>query len=234
MIYNCSGCSKSGIKQRSDSNKAKPTVTKPPQENISENETIRNQTKTKLTLNLLFKKHKESVFMIFTSDGEKGYQGSGFFVSDNGVAISNYHVFEGTSKGLEIIRTAEGKELKVEEVLDYNKEKDYIIFKVSSGLGLKYIPIPIAENQPEIGEDVFAIGNPYELEHTLSTGIVSGYRNNDKWIQTTTEITHGSSGGPLLNMKGEVVGITTSGLGEANLNFALNILEVPVKRHIRN
>jgi serine protease Do len=48
-------------------------------------------------------------------------------------------------------------------------------------------------------------------------------------IQTTTEITHGSSGGPLFNMKGEVIGITTSGIGEANLNFAMNIQKLSIK-----
>lgn len=74
-----------------------------------------------------------------------------------------------------------------------------------------------------VGEDVFAIGNPKGLEHTLSKGIVSSYRENNTMIQTTTEITHGSSGGPLFNMQGEVIGITTSGVGEANLNFAMNI-----------
>lgn len=70
---------------------------------------------------------------------------------------------------------------------------------------------------------MFAIGNPKGLESTLSTGIVSSIRSSDHLIQTTAEITHGSSGGPLFNMKGEVIGITSAGLGEANLNFAVDI-----------
>lgn len=79
-----------------------------------------------------------------------------------------------------------------------------------------------------VGEECFTIGNPKGLNQTLSKGIVSGYRDFNKLIQTTTEITHGSSGGPLFNKKGEVIGITTSGLGEANLNFAINIKEIPL------
>ena len=91
-------------------------------------------------------------------------------------------------------------------------------------------PFKISKVVPEIGEDVFSIGNPRGLESTLSKGIVSAIRANNSLIQMTTEITHGSSGGPLLNMKGEVVGITSAGLGEANLNFAVNINALQLHR----
>jgi serine protease Do len=170
--------------------------------------------------------------MIYTSDGVNRYQGSGFFISSDGIAVSNYHVFEGTSQGLEVIKLASGEELKLSKVLAKNKEKDYIVFKVNSYSEKNFIPV--AKNLPEIGEDVFAIGNPQGLEHTLSSGIISGYRDNNNIIQTTAEITHGSSGGPLLNMRGEVVGITSSGLGEANLNFAVNILTLQLNLYINS
>lgn len=176
-----------------------------------------------LPLNQLFKKYHSAVFMVYTSDGEQGYQGTGFFVSSDGVAVSNYHVFEGTTKGMEVIQTANGQELKVERVIAQSSDNDYIIFKVRLNNRVQFTPIPVAQKVPEIGEDVFAIGNPHGLEHTLSKGIISGYRGEKSLLQTTTEITHGSSGGPLLNMNGEVVGITTAGVGEANLNFAVNI-----------
>ena len=118
--------------------------------------------------------------------------------------FSNYHVFEGTNIGRETIETSDGTQYRIAEVLSQSSENDFIIFKVSSSRSFNYLPIPAY--LPEVGEDVFAIGNPRGLEHTLSTGIVSGYRENNQLIQTTTEITHGSSGGPLLNMNGEVIG----------------------------
>lgn len=180
----------------------------------------------------LHKTYKSSVFLIYTSDGDSMLQGSGFFVSKGGLAVSNYHVFEGTSIGLETIVTSNGTKLKVKKVLEKSKELDFIIFIVDlAGYNIN-TPIPIATNLPEIGEDVCAIGNPQGLESTLSAGIVSSYRDDNCIIQTTAEITHGSSGGVLLNMKGEAIGITTAGYGEANLNFAINIQELGLGRYL--
>ena len=176
-----------------------------------------------LPLNQLYNKYKNSVFFIFTSDGTKNYLGTGFFISNKGLAVSNYHVFEGTTKGLEVIQTTDGKRFRVLKILEQSTKYDYIIFQVDKGDYYIANPIPIASQTSEIGDDVFAIGNPEGLSNTLSKGIVSGYRDNNNRIQTTAEITHGSSGGPLMNMNGEVIGITTSGIGEANLNFAISI-----------
>lgn len=233
ILYGCSGCSKSGVERRAEkrlnqiendsySNKA-PEKKQP----------VQVPSQSAISLNELFKKYQSSVFMVLTSDGDNDYQGTGFFISGEGIAISNYHVFKGTWRGLEIIKTIDGDELKIESILDYNDDNDYIIFKVASRRNIKFNYLPIAKKIPEIGEDVFSIGNPRGLEHTLSKGIVSGYRFNETLIQTTAEITHGSSGGPLINMKGEVVGITTSGLGEANLNFAINIKALDISRFLK-
>lgn len=177
-------------------------------------------------------KYQASVFLVLTTDGEQVFLGTGFFVSKDGVAVSNYHVFKGTTLGREVIKTVDGEEYKLERVLAHDEDGDFIVFKVNLHNQIKFTPIPIAPDSPDIGEDVFAIGNPHGLEHTLSRGIVSGYRFEGKLIQTTAEITHGSSGGPLMNMKGEVVGITTSGVGEANLNFAVNIHTLPLSEYI--
>lgn len=187
-----------------------------------------------LSLNQLYNTYKKSVFIIYTSDGDKDFQGSGFFVSKGGLAVSNYHVFEGTSQGLEVIKTYDGYQYRIEKVLEKNKEYDYIIFKINLGSDDILNPIEINEENLQIGEDVFAIGNPKGLESTLSKGIVSSLREDKKIIQTTAEITNGSSGGPLLNMNGQVIGITTSGLGEANLNFAINIKLLRLERFIDN
>jgi serine protease Do len=176
----------------------------------------------------LFKNNKKGVFLIYTSDGDKTFQGTGFFISQGGIGISNYHVFEGTSQGLEVIKLSNGQQLKIERIIKKDEENDYIIFQVKTNSKVSYLSI--AQNLPSIGEEVFAIGNPKGLEQTLSQGIISGYREDMKYLQTTTEITNGSSGGPLLNMKGQVVGITTAGYGEANLNFAINIKKLNLNR----
>jgi serine protease Do len=233
-FYSCSGCSKSGLRNNqknrgySNTHNTSRSTSQIPDKKIRLVENDYNPTeKIALPLEVLYENCKSSVFIIYTSDGAKSFQGTGFFISETGIAVSNYHVFKGTSKGLEIIETYNGKKLRIEEVLSKDDNDDYIIFKVDLSNFKVSNPIPIAFDKPKIGEDVFAIGNPRGLESTLSKGIISGFRDN--YIQTTTEITHGSSGGPLINMRGEVIGITTSGLGEANLNFAINIKNLPLK-----
>ncbi|MGQ1948358.1 S1C family serine protease [Geofilum sp. OHC36d9] len=234
-LSGCSGCSPSGRrshqKASSTTNYSSNTTDRQRHQN-TETRVIENTVRQVLPLNELYNKYKKSVFLVYTSDGNNEFQGSGFFVSKNGLAVSNYHVFEGTSQGLEIIETLDGKQFKVKEVLEKSEENDYIIFRVNIGSYNILNPIPVVSQIPEIGDDVFAIGNPRGLQSTLSKGIVSAFRENNSLIQTTTEITHGSSGGPLLNMMGEVIGITTSGLGEANLNFAVNIKYLKLYRFL--
>ena len=160
-------------------------------------------------------------------------QGTGFFVSTDGLAVSNYYVFEGTSIGLESIQTQDGKSYKVDHVVKQRKQQDYIIFQVAIEDYDQVRPIPVATTVPKVGEDVFAIGNPRGLNSTLSKGIISAHRSADSQLQTTAEITHGSSGGPLIIYQGQVVGITTSGYGEANLNFAVDIQVLDVPRYLK-
>jgi len=93
--------------------------------------------------------------------------------------------------------------------------------------------VKLAKILPKIGEGVFAIGNPEGLEQTLSNGIISSYREDKTYIQTNTAITHGSSGGPLFNMKGEVIGIISLGKQEGSLFFALSILKIPYSSCIK-
>lgn len=241
FLYGCSGCSRSGI--RDNQKKRNYSNAKSPKRNVRSidsskgiNSKKRNHSPSNkfLPLNVLYNKYKTSVFIIYTSNGVEGFQGTGFFVSKSGIAISNYHVFKGTTQGLEVIETYSGEKLKIKNILSKSEKDDYLIFKVNlSGFNISN-PIPISYVEPQIGEDVFAIGNPRGLESTLSKGIISGYRDKRQYIQTTTEITHGSSGGPLLNMKGEVVGITTAGLGEANLNFAINIKHLQLQQYNLN
>lgn len=186
------------------------------------------------TLAEMYEKNKYSVFLIAVPTSKDNYsQGTGFFIAATGVGISNYHVFADGNKDEAIIKTIDNHTYHIKRILIEDKNLDYIIFEVAND-HLDFPYLTFAREEVNIGNDVFAIGNPKGLEHTLSKGIISSYRENNKLIQTTTEITHGSSGGPLFNMKGEVIGITTSGIGEAALNFALNIQKLEVERLIKN
>lgn len=171
----------------------------------------------------MFEKYNSAVFMVYTSDGWNNYQGSGFFISKDGVAVSNYHVFQGTSIGGENIKLIDDKVYKIKEVLAKSSEDDIIVFKVD-GKGRSFNCIPIAKQIPRVGEKVFALGSPRGLENTFSSGEISQIRDND-YLQISVPIDHGSSGGVLLNTRGEAVGITTAGIDAsgANLNFAINI-----------
>ena len=171
----------------------------------------------------IFDLYSSAVFMVFTSDGSNGYQGSGFFINNDGLAVSNYHVFKGTGIGKEQIKLV-GSDVvyKVIEVLAKSEQEDFILFRVDCE---NTNHIPIASEKPRIGEKVYAIGSPRGLENTFSSGEVSQWRA-DNLIQISAQIDHGSSGGALINEYGEVIGITSGTFADgsqANLNYAWSI-----------
>ncbi len=171
----------------------------------------------------IFERYGSAVFMVFTSDGFNEFQGSGFFIDSYGLAVSNYHVFKGTGKGLENIKLpGDDTPHKVVEVYAQSEEEDFILFRVDCD-NTNYLPI--ATTKPKIGEKVFAIGSPRGLENTFSSGEVSQWRDTNK-MQISALIDHGSSGGALINEYGEVVGITSGTFADgsqANLNYAWSI-----------
>ena len=181
----------------------------------------RSNSGTEMKSNEIFRKYNSAVFMVYTSDRNGTYQGSGFFVSSDGIGISNYHVFKGTFNGQEVVKLSNGSQFKIKEVLAYSKKYDYIVFKVD-GRGLNYIPV--TTRGCEVGEKAYAIGSPRGLQNTISDGLVS-QKHSGMLLQISVPIDHGSSGGPLINAYGEVIGITTGGRDDshANLNFALDI-----------
>lgn len=171
----------------------------------------------------IFEEYASAVFMVFTSDGTNGFQGSGFFIGNKGLAVSNYHVFKGTTIGKEKIKLL-GSDVayNVSEIIEKNSDSDFILFRVDCSNN-NYIPI--ARSKPKVGEKVFAIGSPRGLENTFSSGEVSQWRG-DYLMQISNSIDHGSSGGALLNEFGEVVGITSGTFvanSQANLNYAWSI-----------
>jgi serine protease Do len=178
-------------------------------------------------LKQMYKELKPAVFLIYSYEDQDTAQGSGFFVDSTGIAISNFHVFREAADAVAILD--DSTKLPIVQILDYDEDKDYVIFRVASGG--RHLPyVHRAAAVPDIGEDCFAVGNPEGLTQTLSTGIISGIRFGGKVLQTTTAITFGSSGGALFNRSGEVVGVTSGGMGEGNLNFAVNISQIPYER----
>ncbi|MCR5642254.1 MAG: S1C family serine protease [Prevotella sp.] len=189
----------------------------------SKNGIINKRSSKKLDGREVFDKYSTSVFMVFTSDGTNGYQGSGFFIDNEGLAVSNYHVFKGTGIGMEKIKLL-GSDVvhNVIEIIAKDEEEDYILFRVDCD---KTNYLPLASSKPQIGEKVFAIGSPRGLENTFSSGEVSQWRSKNL-MQINALIDHGSSGGALINEYGEVVGITSGSFydgSQANLNYAWSI-----------
>lgn len=171
----------------------------------------------------IFERYSSAVFKIHTSNGYQGSQGSGFFISSQGIAVSNYHVFQGTYVGFEEIILSNGESYKVDKVYAKSAQNDFIIFKVHLDRRVNFVPI--ASSIPKIGEKVYTIGSPRGLDNTFSSGEVSQIRENGRVIQISAPIDHGSSGGVLLNSRGEAIGITSAGYDDsgANLNFAISI-----------
>ena len=178
----------------------------------------------------IFKRYSPAVFMVYTSTGYQYFQGSGFFVSSDGLAVSNYHVFEGTSVGAEVIVLSDGTRLKLDEVITKDIENDLIVFRVASTRN-NFSFIPVSRRQVQVGDKAYAIGSPQGLENTFSSGEISQLRGNNV-IQISVPIDHGSSGGALINEYGEVIGVTSGGYDTsgANLNFAVSV--DPIRRYI--
>jgi S1-C subfamily serine protease len=157
-------------------------------------------------------------------NGQPIAQGSGFIISKDGCIVTNYHVIKTGSSA--IVKLPNGAFFPVEGVLAFDKDRDIAVIKAH---GEDFRTVPLGDSRRvEVGDEVIAIGNPLSLESTVSNGIISGIRTvreeGRDFLQVTTPISPGSSGGPLFNMDGQVVGITTMYLkGGENLNFAIPI-----------
>ena len=146
--------------------------------------------------------------------------GSGFFVRDNLIA-TNHHVIEGAARGTAKL-VGQFSTYTIEGVTATDKTNDLALLKVTVS-GIK--PLPLGNSSDvKIGETVYVAGNPKGLEGTFSNGIISSRRDpyTKERLQMTAPISPGSSGGPVLNSKGEVIGISFMTLvGGQNLNFAI-------------
>ena len=175
-----------------------------------------------------------STVLILTTDatGDPMALGSGFFINNDQV-VSNWHVVEGATTAY-ALSVDERKKYKIEGIIAMNPKQDLVILKVS-GEGS---PLPLGDsNIIQIGESIYVTGNPQGWTGTFSIGVISSFqmRYAGKRIQITAPVSPGSSGGPVLNDKGEVIGVVYAvhgGPDAQNLNLAIpvNYLKALLKR----
>lgn len=152
--------------------------------------------------------------------------GSGLIVDPGGIVLTNAHVIEGASRIL--VTTLDGRELEA-DVLGSDSDADLAVLKVGAR-GLPATPLGRSADLL-MGETVIAIGNPFGLTHTVTTGVLSargrtvpsesgGARYTD-FLQTDATINPGNSGGPLVNLAGQVIGVNTAILQGSGIGFAI-------------
>ena len=153
--------------------------------------------------------------------------GSGFVIDRNGIVVTNAHVIEGASRIT--VTLLDGRELEA-DVLGSDRDADIAVLKVKAS-NLPALPLGRSSDLM-IGESVIAIGNPFGLSNTITTGVLSavgrtvpserGERLFTDFLQTDASINPGNSGGPLVNIGGDVIGINTAIIqGASGIGFAI-------------
>ncbi len=188
----------------------------------------------------LFKRWAPSVVTIRVEGPGGTSGGTGFLLDDKGTIATNHHVIAEAQTGK--IKFMNGATFEEVWVLAADPDADLALLRVDLSVPKDGTP-PKAEatvladsDKIEVGEVAISIGNPLGLEHTLTTGIVSSRRTymGKQWIQMSTPISPGNSGGPVFNADGEVIGVSTAVVGgflAQNLNLAvpINVLKAKIK-----
>ena len=188
----------------------------------------------------IYKMVDPSVFCIKAEYSNTIQTGTGFFINDKGLAVTNYHVIKKCTSGK--VQLNNGKIYNIKKVVGYDEDLDIAIIQIDIK---KSKPVRLGNsNKVKVGETVYAIGYPQayalgSMDSTLTQGIVSkkAYTiEGNTYIQTTADITNGNSGGVLVNNRGEVIGITSgqitiNGVATNYMNLAIPINKIKsVKR----
>ncbi len=162
------------------------------------------------------------------ADGEGG--GTGFLLDDQGTVATNHHVVEGAREVRIKLFSGTWVENDDIEVLDDNRTDDLVLMRIHTKEKLKAVDLGDSDGVT-VGEHVISIGNPLGLEDTLTDGLVSARRMYEgrQFIQMSAPVSPGNSGGPLFNMQGQVIGITTAQVAGGLFGRAQNLnLAVPI------
>jgi serine protease Do len=183
----------------------------------------------------------EAVVQVRTPTG----LGSGFVIHSDGYVVTNQHVISGEHEITVTVFQQRGEELRnihfpVVRIIAVSPHIDLALLKVDDPRGHDFATVPLAaEDDLRQGQTVFAVGSPLGLDRTVSAGIVSLTNRvigGHLFIQTTTDVSPGNSGGPLFNLRGEVVGVNDLklvGIGVEGLNFAIPVSTLRVFLHNR-
>jgi tetratricopeptide (TPR) repeat protein len=177
-----------------------------------------------LTPDKIYEKVDNSVVVVIAYDNLGNvFQGSGVVIND-GMIVTNHHVCKDATR-IEVKHYS--KEIKNVQVHKYDELKDILFLKTDDRT---LTPIAYGNSgNLKAGQRIYAVGSPEGYENSISEGIVSGFRtdeNNVKLVQMTCPITDGSSGGAVLNSKGELIGLSVSGQHEGALYFAIPVNDI--------
>lgn len=152
--------------------------------------------------------------------------GAGFVISPDGYIVTNYHVIDKAEK---IITTLNNGQQLEATLIGFDNRTDLALLKVNSNTDLFFVKFGNSDEN-RVGDSVIAIGNPFGLGNTVTTGIISAQARNirtdsmniiDNFIQTDAAINEGNSGGPIFNTKGEVIGVNFFIVSPTGVNIGI-------------
>ncbi|HLR01963.1 MAG TPA: S1C family serine protease [Virgibacillus sp.] len=191
-----------------------------------------NKTKTdELDLKAIIHNTEKNVMLIEGENDQETITGSGFLYNEMGDIITNAHVVEDAD--IIYVRTANAQ-VYPGAVIGVGDDTDIAVVRVPQLAGNSYLPIENGE-KAEIGDEIIALGSPHGFQNTVTLGIISGTERNfsvegfdyENAYQISAQITHGNSGGPLINQStGNVVGINSVGTEDGTIGFSIPIQDV--------
>lgn len=181
----------------------------------------------------LSKKMTESTFLIYTLGEYTTSIGAGFFINQDGLAITNYHVLEDGIQYVAFLSDDQGmitsdRNRPLGRVIYADPIADFVVFTVTLDHNENVPYLSLAKLRPERGEKIGIVGHPRGQTATYASGVVSAIRESEQKIQVDISMDHGNSGGPICNMYGEVVSVAQSGMtsSHANLNFGVDVMVI--------